>query len=240
MIHLEKISPKINLQRVPVSKKKSNSIEELPITDLDSVPHYPIISPIYVSKKYLSKFLSEYGKPKSYTYNFDKIRTAKANNLDSGTIDKLDKEGRVFKSKIKKMRNDLWSQKFPAYGDYLHALSCYVKEHGPYINCNETADLVKYLLAKDGIKSQNIFMYSVNNNGERINNVEHVFCVIGLNKNANIEDISTWDDSCSICDPWANIAMNAQDGIKFYEKFFNIDKNKHSFCFESADNSFPS
>lgn len=238
MISIKKILPTAPSMKAPAPKNKNYPKEEQKPVNLNDSPHYKVAVPISAARKCLSKFLSEYGTLKSSTYCAVEAEHAKLNNCSDDDVINMQKVGREINKKIKKLRTSMWSQNFASYEDYVRTLSEYVKKNGAYINCNEAANLVQYLLMKDGIKSDMVFMYTVDKNGYRTNKVEHVFCLIGLDKNANIHDASTWNASCAICDPWANIAMNARDGIKFYKDLFNLDKNK-TLSFELIDGLFP-
>ena len=207
--------------------------------DLNDVPHYRITSPIQTAREYLAKFNSEFGEPKSSTYVCEEIKRAKLNGASEDEMTKLLEKRQQYQKQVKILRKNMWSQKFSSFEEYTEYLSQYVKDKGTFVNCNETLDLLTSMLQKRGIDSKRVYMHSVDSMGNSTSKAEHVFCVLGLDKNAKISDPATWGKSAVICDPWAKFAKGAKEGLMEYEKLFTLDKTKHNIIFEECQKSFP-
>ena len=209
------------------------------VLNLNNIPHYKILPPLETAKKALSHFQDEYGEVKSATLVSQLCKNYSAQGTDKTLIADLSNQRFEYSKHIKTMRKYMWAQKFNSYEEYCEALKRYIKTHGTYLNCNEVADLVLSDLSKKGVRADNVFVYSINEKGERCNLLEHVFCVVGLDKDTKINDISSWPKSAAICDPWAGIAMSAEDGIEFFKKFFGLNPERHTLGFQRCFKGYP-
>ncbi len=135
-----------------------------------------------------------------------------------------------YSSKVKKLRKEVFAKKFSSFEEYICSLKKYLKENGSYMNCQECSDIMKYNLKEKGIKADNVLLYTVNQENQRISKAEHVFTIAGLDKNAT-NDPKTWGE-CYIVDGWSGICMPSDKGINYFNEFFGIDPTKQKLAFE--------
>lgn len=209
------------------------------VLNLNNLPAYRPIggNGLQLANSLLKEFKSEYDV-KSATYVCEQIKQAKKQNQSEAVLDDLFALRRTYSKNVKKMRKDVWSEKYSSFEEYISALKSYIKQNGSYMNCNECADLMQDKFNQKGIKSNNVLLYTINSEGNRTSLAEHVFTVIGLDENSDIKNPESWGKNAIICDGWADIAMPAARGIEFYEKFFGIDSSKNSLQFSVQDKTF--
>ncbi len=241
MISLQKIPIKttaVDLAKKTVQKSLSN-ISQKTSTEVSNLGNMPCFYPVgknflKTANSILKEFQSEY-EVKSSTYLCEQIKQAKKQQQPDNILNEMLNLRKKYSFKIKKMRRELSNGKFSSFEEYVSFLKNYIKKNGAYMNCSECSDIIQDKFNQKGIKSNNVLLYSVNNKGDRTSFAEHVFTVIGLDKNAQIKNPKTWGKDAVICDGWANIARPADKGIEFYEKFFDIDKTKNNFEFCFVD-----
>ncbi len=62
---------------------------------------------------------------------------------------------------------------------------------------------------------------------------DHVFCVIGLKKGADIKNPKTWGENAVVVDGWKNFVLRAQDAMIEYENLYG--EKTSSMCFHNID-----
>ncbi len=245
MINISKAAsavPKISLQKQgktianPIVKTAAENV------NLNNIPHYPIMpkakSIMNAAQKALEEFKLEFGDVKSATYVCEEIKQAKKANVDNSILDALFNKRQTYSAQVKKMRKNFKQNQYKCFDDYINALKKYLHENGTYLNCNECADLTIDSLQKQGVKANNVLIYSTNKEGVRTSFLEHVFTLAGLEPNCDIANPSTWGDKAVICDAWAGKCLPAKDGINFYKEFFGTDDSIHNLMFEFCDKVF--
>lgn len=93
-------------------------------------------------------------------------------------------------------------------------------------NCGEMAYLVQDELNKKGIDNKVIEI------GGDKNYQSHVFNVIGMDKNANPSDPSTYGKNAVVIDTWAKKVMPFDDAVKYYNDFFLYNENNSTMTFK--------
>lgn len=123
---------------------------------------------------------------------------------------------------IKKARR---SRSLDDIGTSLSSYEKYVKkiEQSHVGNCSEMASYALYLAMKN--------YPDINSSVATIENGDHVFVVIDLDRKADINDYTTWGEHAVICDPWSGkaypvskIARELEDhyGFDLYSKHLNL------------------
>ena len=86
------------------------------------------------------------------------------------------------------------------------------KEKAPQLgvgNCSDQAILAANYLIEEK-KENNVALIALTLKGQNPVNVDaidqHVFAVVGLDKNANLKDPDTWGENAVLVDPWGNIS----------------------------------
>ena len=103
--------------------------------------------------------------------------------------------------------------------------------------CYSRAIAIANILKESNYKGNSAIIHTF---GDRNDNTgycfgSHVFNVIGLDKNANISDPSTWGKNAVIVDAWAGKTMTPKEAIEFYRDFFNYNNEHQKSNFEQLD-----
>lgn len=239
MIDLSRTKHSAN--NAPISLCKSEKIEQ-PVkepvesvkqTDLNLIPYYKtdIKTTFKICYQTLSDFKKEYYPLKSATYICELKKQAKRRG-DIEEFNRLEEKKREYSGKIKKMRREIFSHGVISPAEKTEKLRQYIKENGSFMNCQECADLMLDMLHKKGVVAENLCLITLNSDKNRVNYAEHVFTIAGLDPKADISNPETWGQNAVIVDGWAGICMKANEGIKYYNNFFNIDSDKHILSFE--------
>lgn len=88
-------------------------------------------------------------------------------------------------------------------------------------NCGETSKVISAKLDEQGIENKRI--------GFEIKGKNHVFNVIGMNKNGSVNQPATWGKNAVIVDGWMNFVLSVSDAIREYEKFYGA-RHYHDLC----------
>ncbi|MBR2068706.1 MAG: hypothetical protein IJ877_02980 [Candidatus Gastranaerophilales bacterium] len=240
MARIEKLHPiehkTISLEKKQVERPKKE-IPEYAHTDLNKLPHYAILparSPMLAGQKALEQFKAQFGEIKSPTYLAQIIKHREKEGASSEEIEELTNLKYKYHKGITALRNEMDSYGVTENSTYCILLRSYLKDHEANLNCGECSSLLKDILNRKGIDAQNIYFYTTNADGQRVNKAEHVFTVINLAPDAFISDPSTWGEDAIVCDAWADICMKTPDALNFYRNFFLLE-DKHNMYFEHAD-----
>ena len=84
-------------------------------------------------------------------------------------------------------------------------------------NCGEITDIISEILRKKKIKHKQVGfdIWDGFSTGK-----DHIFCVIGTKKKADLTNPSTWGNSAVIIDGWLNFVLSIPDAIREYENFY--------------------
>ena len=84
-------------------------------------------------------------------------------------------------------------------------------------NCGEITNIISDILRKKKIKHKQVgfYIYTGDSTGK-----DHLFCIIGVKKKADMTNPSTWGNSAVVIDGWMNFALSVPDAIREYENFY--------------------
>ena len=88
-----------------------------------------------------------------------------------------------------------------------------------HANCGERAYYLHNEMNKKGINNTIIEI------GGNTSENSHVFNVIGLDKNADINNPETWGENALVIDVWANKLLPPKDAIAYYKEFLNYGED---------------
>lgn len=132
----------------------------------------------------------------------------------------------------KKLANE---EKFQNYDEFASILKKYMVK-GKVANCAEQAYLAQAKLKSHNKDSKAIYahIHDKRTDDYRING-QHVFLVLGLDKNAKISEPKTWGTNAIIVDPWSGLVKRANQGLKTIKDLFIFDSQKEYIVFEDGD-----
>ncbi len=232
---LRSSKPLALLKLAEYGKKRLESSEILKkVTKLDSkaAPSFnEKTSALMGSRLALCNFQKEFGEVKSGAYLSLMAKKLKEAGADDSTICKTFKTERMYLSKARIMRKEVWFKKHSDFDEYISTLKQYLIDFGTYMDSVECADITLYSLLKQGIPSKNVTLNIRNLSGKTSDNIEHVFTLAGINKNFNERNPMSWGKEAIICDAWINKAMPADIGLDFYKKLFNFNPKTQRLAF---------
>ena len=202
---------------------------------------------VKIARTEIHKFHEKFGCPHSDSFICLKIYKHKDDEkftpLMQGLMDLAIKYAHV-------MRKEYWNQyltdrfKFlieqtkPAKKLFYKNLKANVKRT-KVANCDQQADILNYQFKQRGINSQIVNLTIINkDSGKRRSCGAHSFVVIGMSKQAKIENPETWGKNAVVADAWTNQAEPAETGLKYLLEFFNFNPQKECIEFEKPSNFF--
>jgi len=174
-----------------------------------------------LGEKVLREFESEMGYLKSSSnlgLRLEKDRSILRKNLYENLLKKNTKlDCEIYDSFIcKKISN----KKFKSIDDFKRRLIKNIKRKGNKANCWEDMMIVFAKLLEKGEKPQNFQVIVCNNKGSLAN---HFSTVIGLKKNAKIDDPTTWGTKALIVDAWAKMVKPASEGLEDIKEILSMN-----------------
>jgi hypothetical protein len=166
-------------------------------------------SNINLGRNIIKEFYKQFPSVESSTLLDIEIMRRDLNNENSRELDLLvEKRDKMFDKYKKTLDKRIQEKRFS-----MEELIKDIKASN-IANCGDRAVIVDDMLHKNGYNNTKI----VNIKGNNCFN-EHVFNVIGLDKNADITKPETWGENAVIIDAWANKTGKANDIIDFYKDF---------------------
>ena len=135
-------------------------------------------------------------------------------------------------SKIDKTRN-IVDMKTRCGLDMYQAVDCAVRETQT-ANCGEQAVLVSNFLNNRGVLNKIVSMDVYKNKSLSYPICGHSFCVIGLDKNADLTNPKTWGGDAVIVDLWSNTVKQARKAISFFSDMMGVNKKQNKVIFHSV------
>ncbi len=117
-------------------------------------------------------------------------------------------------SKLTSLKADVYEKAY-TQSDYISALKSAIKKYN-IADCGHRTDVIINSLRIQGKSAKKVEMVITDNLGKQKSN--HIFPVIAMKNNANIDNPQTWGENAVIVDAWANMVMKANDGINFLKK----------------------
>ena len=106
-------------------------------------------------------------------------------------------------------------------------------------NCGEQAFLAQAELLEKGKKADTIhFIIKRKSDGREYQDRQHTFLVLGLEKDASVQDPKTWGQDAVIVDPWSGLVKRAYHGVEVFKEMFEFDKNQEEIVFHRERNLF--
>lgn len=122
-------------------------------------------------------------------------------------------------SRVGAMKDEVYGKTYKSFNEYVTALKQSIKKYN-VADCGHRSDVVIGSLNPHGRTAQKIEMVVLDSAGNQKSN--HIFPVMAMKKDANINKPETWGDNAVIIDAWANIVMKAEEGINYLKKFVNF------------------
>lgn len=137
--------------------------------------------------------------------------------------------------RISQQRDDLYDYKYNDYNDFADTLRKNVSECKA-ANCAEQAYLAQAEL-KSHSKDSKVILAHIHDKTTRKHrsNGQHMFLVMGLDKNAKVDEPGTWGQDAIVVDPWSGIVKRANQGLKMIKDLFRFDNQKEYIVFEDGD-----
>jgi len=133
-----------------------------------------------------------------------------------------------------KQQMELFSTDMPEH-QITEQLKLYVKEaHAG--NCDQQAEILQEELKKKGISARNLNFRILNKADDQMRECGgHSFDVIGMDKNADIQNPDSWGVNAVIADSWANISEPAPTGLKYLKEIFDFNPETEYLIFDDKD-----
>lgn len=170
-------------------------------------------------KSLLNEFSVQYPYLESYTMTDALARKMQKINPNSPeTMQTKTKSDILFKKMINILEQRP-NYKSITFDEYLNIIKNEFRNenHG---NCGERAYIVYDKLNKLGIKNHAIIEIEGKENYN-----SHVFNVVGISPNADINRPETWGNSAIIIDTWANKSCTVKEGLAFYYDFLEYGQD---------------
>lgn len=100
-------------------------------------------------------------------------------------------------------------------------------------NCYEQAVLVGQYLSESGVPNELVTMSVYKKNNSYPSDL-HAFCLIGLDKGANLMKPDTWGPDSVVVDPWSNTVQKASKAIKQFANMMKFNKKEEKVVFHDV------
>ncbi len=125
---------------------------------------------------------------------------------------------------IRKLRDE-FDKQYTLNKDHDYQLLKRLMQKHKGANCRELVEVMKYELDKKGIESTRVGMNIKSRDfKKRRMHDDHIFLLVNPDKNAEIENPTTWGSKAIIVDPWAQVVSYAAEGLQKIELTFGLDK----------------
>jgi len=166
----------------------------------------------------MNEFYKKYPNLNSFTMTETIVKKLENNNANPYVIQKMKEQADInFKTMIEILdkRPDF---KDITFEQYINMIENEFQQYN-HANCGERAYYLHNLMNQKGIDNTIIEI-----SGNSASN-SHVFNVIGLDKNADINNPETWGENAIVVDVWAKKLTSAKSAIEYYKDFLGYDEN---------------
>ncbi len=181
---------------------------------------YKSVFPYIKSNSFVNTKILEHYKSPKYKDLIDELRLLSAR----------------YTSNISLMRQTLRQhKKLDSFSQFTSILKSVFLDKG-YANCGELNYILQNQFLKKNINAHMVCMLTFSQkSADRVFGKDHSFVVFNLNKNAKLDNPSTWGSKAIIADAWCNIVMKANDALNYYKNLFSYNAKDEFLVFLSAD-----
>lgn len=193
-----------------------------------------------IGEKVLREFKGEFPATKSPTLLRHKMNKM-SSRLQDRKPERFEELYNSYQKRLMQTRDEIESvlddveRRNPTLENRIKGIERVVQEKG-FANCGECANILQFKFIEKGEKAHNVVM-SIKDTASGIEKKDgdHVFTVIGLSKNAKLDNPRTWGPQAVIVDSWRNMVMGARDALNELQNFLGAKPLEHNVVYRSAD-----
>lgn len=137
--------------------------------------------------------------------------------------------------RVDQLRKKYRHKEYQSYDAFKVEFEQLLKEH-KVSNCTEFA-LLAYLKLRDQGKNPKLVQILVMNSDTGVVDLSrcHNTVVLGLAKEGNVNELSTWGNEAIVVDPWVGIARNSSKAFILINEKLNVDEKTEELIVSEID-----
>ncbi len=171
-----------------------------------------------IGRNVMNEFYQKYPNLRSFTMAETLAKNAERNNSNPYITQILKNQADKDFNTMIEILEKRPDNKNITFEEYINMIEKEFQEYR-FANCGERAYYLHNQMNQKGINNKVIEI-----GGNSAEN-SHVFNVIGLDKNADINNPETWGENAVVIDVWTNKLCSPKEALAFYKDFLNYGEN---------------